>query len=207
MIISDTKKFIFVHIPKTGGMSIRASLGKYATVGVWRDITPKNAAKQTNKLMTKHAKARVLRQYISPEKWNTYFSFAVVRNPWSWLVSGYHYAKKDKRDWRHAQANRLPFKDYLRWSLESEDKRHTVLRLGQFDFISHRNKVIVKHIGKLETIQMDFNYICNKLRVKARLGHVNKTVHQNYRQYYDDTTRELVANAFQRDIQYFNYKF
>jgi hypothetical protein len=191
MIISDTKKFIFIHIPKTGGMSVRSSLEKYGRT-------------MQNKNLSKHVKAKIAKMHTN---WNAYFKFAFVRNPWSWLVSGYHYAKKDKRDWRHRQANSMGFKDYLRWSLESPDVRHSTLRLGQFDFIAENNNLIVDYVGKLETITVDFNHICKKLGIRSHLNHLNKTKHKDYRQYYDTSTRELVAASFKKDIQQFNYEF
>jgi len=204
MIISDTKKFIFIHIPKTGGMSVRNSLEKYATVGVWKGRTPFGGTPQTNPNMAKHAKARIIKSNVN---WPGYFTFSFVRNPWSWLVSGYHYARKDKRDWRNKQANMLSFKDYLIWSLSSDDRRHTTLRLGQFDFISDNGKVIVDYVGKLECIASNFSHICNKLGINENIAHLNKTKHKDYRAYYDSTLIDLVYKHFKNDIEHFNYTF
>jgi len=204
MIISDTKKFIFIHIPKTGGMSIRDKMEPHATVNVWKGRAIPGVPAQTNKGMSKHAKARVVKANTN---WGAYFTFAFVRNPWSWLVSGYHYAKKDKRDWRYKEANRMPFNDYLRWTLESPDRRHTTLRLGQFDFLAENGKIIVDYVGKLETITKNFSHVCKKIGVQAKLNHLNRTAHKDYRKYYDTDTRKLVTVHFRRDIQKFGYAF
>ena len=36
---------------------------------------------------------------------------------------------------------------------------------------------------------------------------INKSNHQNYREYYDSETDALVRFLFKKDIEYFNYEF
>jgi hypothetical protein len=207
MIISDTKKFIFIHIPKTGGMSVRKVLWPFATVSVWRERTVAGKA-QKNKHLSKHAKANAIARNIDKRKWNSYFKFAIVRNPWDWLVSGYHYARRDKNDWRHKVALRLGFKDYVKWCfLESGDIRHNVLKAGQLDFILANGKIALEFVGRLERIRKDFDYICSRIGVRVKLPHVNKTRHIDYRKYYDSPTATLVGRMLKRDIEFFDYIF
>lgn len=75
MIISEEPKFIFVHIPRTGGMSIKEALGRSGN-------------------MSSHAFLR------DAPNWEDYFSFCFVRNPWSRLYSQYQYAVGKRRIFR-----------------------------------------------------------------------------------------------------------
>jgi hypothetical protein len=76
MVISEDKKIIFVHIPKTAGSSIAKSLalggGKVQFGGM-------------NKVYDTHTTARQLK--ASYPNYDNFFTFAFVRNPWDRLYS------------------------------------------------------------------------------------------------------------------------
>jgi hypothetical protein len=71
-MISHEHKFIFVHVPKTGGTSIESLL----------DLSG-----------AKHNTARQYRNFF-PDVWKRYFSFAFVRNPWDRVLSFYMFRKQ-----------------------------------------------------------------------------------------------------------------
>ena len=98
MIISDNKKFIFIHIPKNAGMTIRGNkeFTKYCFYVKPNMIrgykTFKTVMQSYNERDTKevyHARWRdVIESYTSAFK-----AFAIVRNPWGKVVSRYLFAK------------------------------------------------------------------------------------------------------------------
>ena len=69
MIVDHKRKFIFIHVYRTGGSSIDRAFGG------------------TTKGFQTHTKLEEV------PNWNDYFSFGFVRNPWDRTVSSYHYAK------------------------------------------------------------------------------------------------------------------
>lgn len=75
MLVSDTEKFIFFHVPKSGGTSIHSFFKeKYG----WQDDPPP---------VLHHMKAKDYMKF-HPEKFS-YFKFAFVRNPFDRLLSAY----------------------------------------------------------------------------------------------------------------------
>ena len=215
MLISFKQNFIFVHVYKTAGTSVRRTLCKFCYephrtlynrilnkyCGV--RIIPNKDLSIVNFLTNNfHARTIDVRNFLSPEVYNKFFTFAFVRNPWDWQVSLYHYMRQTSF---HPQYNLgksfNDFDEYLSWRIENE------VRLQSDFLLDENNKFLVDFVGRVETIDNDFQYICNKLGIDAKLPHANKSKRGNYKDYYNDKTIDLVADSYKKDIELFGYSF
>jgi len=94
MIISNSHKFIFVHILKTAGTSICAALDPSLR---WNDVIlggtgfgeKVNASYKERFGLRKHSSASQIRAVVGDEVWSQYFKFAFVRHPYTRVVSFY----------------------------------------------------------------------------------------------------------------------
>ena len=85
----------------------------------------------------------------------------------------------------------------------------------QYKFLCTPNddKFLVDFLGFFENIQDDFEYIKNKLALDDNLAvlHENKTTSNNkqldYRDFYTNETREIVAAVYKKDIELLGYNF
>ena len=77
------RNYIFIHIHKTGGKSIRALLGNPED---WGGLHVE--ACQVKKFLDESGKGR---------QWKHAFKFAFVRNPYTWLESLYDYIRSSKQ--------------------------------------------------------------------------------------------------------------
>jgi hypothetical protein len=85
MILSERLGLVFIHIPKTAGTSIAKAL--YEADG--------KAVRHLRKLpRTQHYLARDVRQAITPEKFDSLFSFAVTRDPFERFCSIYFFVRE-----------------------------------------------------------------------------------------------------------------
>lgn len=185
-MISDEYKCIFVHINKCGGTTIdHLFTGKFQG----------------------HKKAFDYKK-LNPNKFNTYFKFAFVRNPWDRVVSFYHY--QIKRGWDfYPFKETIPFDEFVKNWLISMPNQTSLNVNPCYDWISDENdNLIIDFVGKIEKMQEDFDLICKKIGMeKQKLSCKNKSIHKHYTEYYNKETRDIVACRMEKDIKYFGYKF
>jgi len=190
-MISDKHKFIFVHINKTGGTSIEKVFYPEADL---HDVPDKH--EPISWYLENH-----------PDKFKAYFKFALVRNPWDWLVSRYHWSR-DKQgvfefsfeEFLHRLDNKIALSDQAPWleaALEPQLNRITI-----------DGKIAVDFVGRFENLEKDFARICSKLNLEPiALPHVFKTNHLHYVKYYDRKSREIVRKLYGKDVEAFGYSF
>ncbi|MBL8659254.1 MAG: sulfotransferase family 2 domain-containing protein [Rhodospirillales bacterium] len=212
-LISRQRKFIFIHVYKVAGTSISEALEKYeeayrlkkAARFLWR-FTFLRARRLREGLGLKnqyplldHALARDIKPLV-PD-FDTYFKFCFVRNPWDWQVSLYHFTTQRWYTRTHKIAAGMDFQKFIEWRCEGNYKL-------QRDFIvDYDGTSLVDFIGKLENIEADFATVCDRIGIQNTLPHLNKSDHTDYRSYYNEHTKSLVARTFRDDIEMFGYSF
>lgn len=207
MLISEKYKFIFIHVYKNAGTSISHALMPFAGNRLQQKI---------NLVTTKlgfsypfgptpypgHIKASELVALMGRGRFDSYFSFAIVRNPWDWQVSLYNFMLKDKKHFQHQLACSFKgFKEYLVWRCANEVR-------FQRDFIfSKDGEQLVDLVGKYENLDSDFREICSRIGVEATVPKLNISNAIPYQDFYDKKTIELVSKTFASDIETFGYEF
>ena len=206
MRISHKHKFVFIATPKTGSTTIRKSLAKYSDI--------KSVGDKTSPYYW-HTSALELKEHFNEKNWNwnEYFKFTFVRNPWSRCVSKWEHRKRvsnnqtllDNRDEFAIQSRNLIHK----WKSFRGMLRRGHVGNSQYNWcFDASGNQLVDFIGKTENFQEDFNTICDKIKIpQQQLPRKNATKHKHYTEYYDDETKQIVAEKYAKDIAYFGYEF
>lgn len=216
MLISYSHSFIFFHVAKVAGTSIRHALDPYTIEPEYFKIKrpPKEIGGKSNKLykmwdsVLSHATVKQTQKAL-PKEFNDFYKFAFVRNPWDWHVSMYHFILKDKENPRNEILCELgSFKNYLEWVL-TEDKPYAknATKLQKTMLIDENGQLAVNMLGQYENLNEDFNKITAQLGINASLPKLNDSRHLSYQDYYNDYTKKLVATHFAEDIDLFKYTF
>ncbi len=220
MLISYRKNFLFIHIAKTGGTSVRAALRRYRwggwyTVPLWLASQANQLTRPRHKLGLKfprHAKAIAAKEMLPEPVYRDLFKFTIVRNPWDLQVSSYHHIHREKP---YVLEGIKTFEDFLKYKFDPERPYDYMLdtsaELQHEYIIDLRGNVIVDFIGRYERLQTDFDTICERIGVSPfPLPHLRKGVERSgpdYRGYYTDELVELVGRHYQRDLDLLDYRF
>ena len=222
MLLSNRHQFLFVHIAKTGGSSVRSALGALC----WRDPLQFPAfichrlshftGHRIGVKFPRHAAAVAAKEMLSPAHFDSLFKFAFVRNPWDRLVSAYHHFQREQQSL--LQSQRIgEFRDFVRWIVTDcgsyRGPKHVfvaAVRCTQVDhLVDLQGTRIVDFVGRYEQLEQDFREICGRIGAPApSLPHQRKSdKRQDFRTYYDDQTAELVGQRYQADATGFHYCF
>lgn len=205
MIVSESHNFIFVHIFKTAGTSVKRALRKYA-MPAWQDkanfVFKRVGIPQfrPNEFPNHYTASQIINE-IGRAKFDSYFTFAFVRNPWDWEFSHYKYiCRNDQHDDHETVVGFPDFRAYLQWRC---DNRYRL----QSDYVSHAGEQVVDFIGRFENLDVDFKTVCEQIGVRNRLPKLNVTRKSSYLEAYDEVMIDLVRTTFRTDIEAFGYEF
>ena len=217
MFLSVRYNFLFVHIAKTGGTSIRAALAPYR----WRDPyrLPMTICSRLSSLcghrigakLPRHARVIAAQEMLPREFFKGLFKFAFVRNPWDLQVSSYHHIQRERP---HLMEGIIGFESFIRWKLDPNRpyQYHVDTSIQhQFDYlIDLWGNVIVDFVGRYENLEADFSEACRRIGLwpLPQLPHKRKAATRKaYQAYYTPQTAELVGSYFKKDIERFGYRF
>ncbi len=200
-----SKDVIFFWIPKTGGSSINKILKKY---GCCKNRYEESPIPFKNKGISTFGHQDIFnllkKNVIRKKYYESSFKFCIVRNPWDRLVSLYHYLEYDEL---------MPFDEFCKEIRNIPPVGpYNVKGLSQANpqvdwIIDKEGEITVNYIGKFENLDQDIKKIFEIIGINEELGHFNKTNHKNYREYYNETTKNIVAEVYKKDIEVFNYEF
>jgi hypothetical protein len=217
MLLSLKYNFLFVHIAKTGGTSVRDALNPLR----WRDpyypiqfLCSRISGLTGHRLGIKfprHSKIIAAREMLPHELFEQLFKFVFVRNPWDLQVSSFHHIRRERPQ---LMSHIETFEQFIRWKLDPARPYQyhvdTSIELQSDYAVDLHGKLLVNFVGRYENLAADFAEACRNIGIKApALPHRRQATDRgkDYRSYYTDELRELVATRFRPDIDLFGYGF
>lgn len=188
-MICHRYKCIFVHIPKTGGTSIIDAFDK-----TWYG--------DQDELFLLGGNTSPDVDWVEYEKkYKDYLVFSVIRNPLDRFVSGWKYCSTTKNKSLSEVLENLPTFDENRHDFDH-------LTRTQCDVIYRENKLITNHLLKFETLQSDFDKLCDLInKPRVTLKKLNNTDHDDYSTYFKcDQIKRIFKSKYKEDVEKLGYE-
>lgn len=203
-MLNHTARCLYIHIPKTGGNSVNRLFGVE-----WED----------------HKDLRRYSEEMPREQFESYYRFAIVRNPWERLLSDYNYQRKKSRPAASKLGLDAPYaarRSFREWAVAVLSDPHSYAPESwggsvsrgihrwspQADWISLDGRLAVDRVVRMEHLPQGFRQVCADLGLpKTTLPRRNRRLHWHYSWYFDAFTRDLVADYYRKDIELFQYEF
>nr|CRH08095.1 Protein of unknown function [Candidatus Magnetococcus massalia] len=161
----------------------------------------------------KHALAMDVKQHLG-SLFDAFFKFTFVRNPWDWVVSNYcfnrglHYPFVQGTGFPivgsvPSQLKELTFEAWLPFWLQT-------FKPSQLCYlVDNQGNLLVDFIGRFENLEADMQQIAQRLNLPApQLPRLEPSkARSDYRDYYSETTIEMVRDHFKREIALFDYHY
>src|SRR4051794_23728126 len=218
VIVSHEHGFVFMKTRKTAGTSVEIALSRVC--GPDDVITPVTGEDETLRRASggrgpqhfespplerkafNHMPVSMVRRMLGRKRFESYFSFAIERNPWDAVVSLYHWKTRDTAPGPGPQ----PFGEYV--ASEAVEtfatKQQRIYRLD--------GRVAVDRVLRYESLAEELATVWAELGLPGSpdLPHAKSGTRppgSSYRSYYDDASRARVAELFAAPIADFGYEF
>jgi Sulfotransferase family len=193
VVISDDPPFIFVHIPKTGGVSLSETLA------------PEGRRNHPWCLTTKHETWAQFQSRVGPDKLAKHFSFALVRHPLERLVSLFRYLKTHPG--RFPSVAGIATLDQFAEAISNDD--HSIIGgmrsiLSQRSFVEDVTGKRCLPTFRFEDVYLDPHPLFARLNIPAR-PLPRKNVSRVPRPDVSDDVRRFVEDRYAVDFATFGY--
>lgn len=235
MILSRSKRFLFLKPFKVGGTSVLQALGARCRDGdlisavflepeelvrfsgshltplpqhVCQD-RPRATRYKINTSLATHALPEAVREAVGHDTWDAVFRFTIVRNPWDLMLSFRRMPLLNPHGYQQPPAENFPtfVRQFDFAAVPPPYHESPINDCWYFDLASGRP--LIDHVLRFEHLQADFDLLCDRLEMpRQMLPHFqNKGGRPHYSCFYDAETRDRVAQLFARTINHFGYTF
>lgn len=219
MLLSESHRFIFIHIPKTAGTSVMGVFLPYSRfrdrlyygyrptrklIRIAIDHCGWEAGRQVVTGFHKHCQAVAVRDGLGAERYAKYFAFSFVRNPYDLLESLYFFIQQSQTHHFSKQVSRMSFEEFIVWYLRGPSR-------SQMRYLRDpkTGEWLVDYVGRFESLSEDVGAITKKLGIpfSGDLPHQNtgRLRKRSREDLWSEASRELVRKHYADDFRILGY--
>lgn len=217
MIISHKHRFIYIKTRKTASTSLEIALSRFCgpddiltKFSDEDELTrqelgypgPQNVmwtppGKQEAQRLMNHTPARLAKQVVDKNVWNSYFKFTFERNPYDCAISAYYFSTR-KLETKPALTDylrKVPMETLSSWNLYTIDDSVVMDHIGRYEAMETELVDIAARIGLPEPIVLPEKRAKGEYRQDRR----------PYREVLSPQDRAIIEKTCRKEIDYFSY--
>ena len=168
-----------------------------------------------------HMSAYEVKQKLGDAKWDSYYKFCIVRNPWDKAVSAYdHFGesfanKFKKKMWLNKLSKKIRLKIRHPFYTTTQDDFLAWLTYGKLpidrDIYQIKNKTIIDDVIRFENLNDDIYKICQRLRLPwdpSLLPHLKTEIRNRsvpLEAVYSPAADKIIRDRYASEIAEFGY--
>lgn len=215
MLVSHNYKFIFIKTRKTANTSTEAFLERLCVdPDIMESYSPEHSAdeiesefgiigsrwrgKVGKRKWFNHKPVPEIKRDLGEDLFNSYRKVCNIRNPYDLAVSYYHFMG-------NKELSKTRFESFIKnpstiRTLKTNSDLWSDEGVYNFDYI------------RMESLQSDLDAFLQKIDCRSNasffLPHFKKSEgRENYRNYYNEASRQAVEQIYGKEIELFSYKF
>jgi hypothetical protein len=160
--------------------------------------------------LIRHVDATILDQFMADQglSYDDFLVFTTIRNPWDRIVSLWTYAQnRPDSVWYDAAVSSKTLSEFLRTEIVHDA---FVRKFGLHGFThTPDGRCTVDDVICIERFSTELPLMFRRIGIDfEETGlHENRSERRSYQEYYDAADRRLVADLFEVDIEYGQYRF
>ena len=219
-IVSDEYRFVYFVVQKVACTSIKTALAPLFDLdtsraeALRRDANPRFIIHR----IFRDSGYQIGRdELLASARYDDYFKFAFVRNPWDRLVSCY----SDKIAGARKSGNvgfstfpeirkGMPFDEFVRAIRAIPDtEANSHFRSQYVSLLDPDIRLMPDFVGHFEDLQKDFAHVGREIGApNIELPHILRSEREpDYREFYDGNTADLAGERYEKDAGLFGYAF
>lgn len=216
MIVNNSRKFIFVHVPKAAGTSVTRELSRFTT---FRDLEI-GGSRYGEKMqdmyaarfdLRKHSPARIIAAKAGEAAWRDFFVFAFVRNPHARAYSLYRFLNRWRDGPHHARVAALTFDQFVTSDLVT--KGLIEIARPQCQWVTDAEGRLLKgidFIGRVERFEQDFSFVLSTITRKPTPYRTKERSNASadpdeWRSVLSPDARDAINEVYAEDFELFEF--